>query len=160
MHNRVAISLAAEGIQFLDCCQMIHQLSTNMAMVSDSLEELVYLTAFWAQVCQGIERLSYFHVGIQDLVSWFSLSWYPKFTVVKISDRFSALVKVLNKSAIVMGNVAMNFLQSTSERSMRPDLNLMPDWNGKHVRLEPSSEEKVCLENNLENCLEIPHSSL
>ena len=42
MHIRYAISLADIGIQFLDNCPMINLLSTNM----DSLEELVYLTAY------------------------------------------------------------------------------------------------------------------
>ena len=56
MHIRVAISLADIEIQFLDCCQMMGKLSTNIVMVPDSLGEFVWNLAFWDQLCMALNH--------------------------------------------------------------------------------------------------------
>ena len=57
MPIRVAISLADIEIHFLDCCQMMGKLSTNFAMVPDSLGEFVSNLASCETNC-GEEDLS------------------------------------------------------------------------------------------------------
>ena len=51
MPIRVPISLADIEIHFLDCCQMMGKLSTNFAMVPDSLEEFVSNLAYCKPYC-------------------------------------------------------------------------------------------------------------
>ena len=66
------------------------------------------------------------------LINQCHVSWYQKFTVIKLTDRFSASVKVLNSCAIVMGNANMWFLQVSL--SLRPDLNRMDDWKANMIQ--------------------------
>ena len=46
MHIRVAISLADIEIYFLDCYHILGKLSTNIAVVPNSLEEFVWNLAY------------------------------------------------------------------------------------------------------------------
>ena len=83
MPIRVPISLADVEIQFQNCCQMIGKLSANNTMVSESLGELVYLTAYCKINC--VQR---FGISV-DVWAWVTI-------VSVMEDKPSKFLRILN----------------------------------------------------------------
>ena len=91
MPIRVPISLADIEIQFLNWCQMIGKLSANNAMVSESLGELVYLTAYCKFTCVWSNRdsdmsMPYCSTPIRPLRTWLSECSKGAFWGLKVSN--------------------------------------------------------------------------